>query len=129
MFVLARYLGFLHSEQFGKPSLVCNFIEIYRFMIDNFLIQYCKKLKTKDFVMKYETLSRHKVGKREFLNDYDSKGLMTELNNYFETMIEIPRIKVGKRETVETLISEEALLFAKYLRNERKDWNTRIATV
>ena len=28
---------------------------------------------------------------------------------------------------IETLISEEALLFAKYLRNERKDWNPRIA--
>jgi hypothetical protein len=79
--------------------------------------------------MKYEILSRHKVGKREFLNDYDSKGLMSELNNYFETMVEIPRIKVGKRQTFETLINEEALLFAKYLRNERQDWNPRIPKV
>ncbi|MGD0203230.1 MAG: CRISPR-associated endonuclease Cas1 [Candidatus Bathyarchaeia archaeon] len=25
---LEPYLGFLHSEQFGKPSLVCDFMEI-----------------------------------------------------------------------------------------------------
>ena len=123
---LEPYLGFLHSEQFGKPSLVCDFMEIYRFMIDDFLIQYCKRLKAKDFVMKYEVLLRHKVGKREFLNDFGSKGLMSELNNYFEMVIEIPRMKVGKRQTFETLISEEALLFAKYLRGEKKDWIPRI---
>ena len=122
---LEPYLGFLHSEQFGKPSLVCDFMEIYRFMIDNFLIQYYKGLKVKDFVMKYDLLSRHKVGKREYLNDLDTKNLMSGLNNYFESMVEIPRMKVGKRQTFETLISEEALLFAKYLRNERKDWLPR----
>jgi hypothetical protein len=30
-------------------------------------------------------------------------------------------MKVGKKQTVETLISEEALLFAKYLRAERRE--------
>ena len=74
-------------------------------------------------------LSRHKIGKREFLNDCDSKGLMDGLNKYFETIMEIPRMKVGKRQTFETLINEEALLLAKYLRNERKEWNPRIPTI
>jgi hypothetical protein len=32
-------------------------------------------------------------GKREFLNDYDSKGLMERLNRFFESNIEIPRIR------------------------------------
>jgi hypothetical protein len=31
-----------------------------------------------------------------------------------------------ERHTIETLINEEALLFAKYLRNEKKDWQPRI---
>ena|GEM_PF-268110 len=126
---LEPYLGFLHSEQFSKPSLTCDFMEIYRFTIDNFLIQYYKDLKAKDFVMKYDLLSKHKIGKREYLNDFDTKGLMSGLNSYFELMIEIPRMKVGKRQTFETLISEEALLFAKYLRNERRDWNPRIPQI
>jgi hypothetical protein len=30
-------------------------------------------------------------------------------------------MKVGERQTIETLINEEALLFAKYLRDEKKD--------
>ena len=39
--------------------------------------------------------------------------------------VEIPRIKVGKKQTIETLINEEALLLAKFLRNERIDWIPR----
>ena len=38
-------------------------------------------------------------------------------------------IKVGEWQTIDTLISEEALLFVKYLRNERKDWNPRIPSL
>jgi hypothetical protein len=41
-------------------------------------------------------------------------------------MVDIERIKVGKKQTIDTLISEEALLFAKYLRQERKEWIPRI---
>ena len=37
------------------------------------------------------------------------------------------RIRVGARQTIETLINEEALLLAKYLRDERKTWIPRIA--
>jgi hypothetical protein len=48
------------------------------------------------------------------------------LNEYFEGCVEIPRIKVGEKQTIETLISEEALLFAKYLRNEKKEWLPRV---
>jgi hypothetical protein len=43
--------------------------------------------------------------------------------------IEIPRIRVGKRQTLETLINEEALLLAKFLRNERDKWIPRIVTL
>jgi len=32
----------------------------------------------------------------------------------------------GEKQEIETLINEEALLFAKYLRNERKIWTPRI---
>ena len=51
---------------------------------------------------------------------------MAHANSYFETIIEIPRMKVGKRQTFETLINEEALLLAKYLRSEKRDWPPRI---
>jgi hypothetical protein len=36
------------------------------------------------------------------------------------------RIRIGKRQTIETLINEEALFLAKFLRDERKVWTPRI---
>jgi len=51
---------------------------------------------------------------------------MTKLEAQFESTVEVPRIRVGEKQSVETLINEEALLFSKYLRNERKTLTTRI---
>jgi len=39
----------------------------------------------------------------------------------------MPRTRIGDRQEIETLISEEALQFAKYLRDERETWIPRIA--
>jgi len=80
----------------------------------------------RDFTVKTERLSRNKRRKREFFNDADTDDLMKNLNQYFESTVEIPRIKIGKRQTIETLINEEALLFAKYLRDEKETWIPRI---
>lgn len=46
-----------HSEQFGKPSLVCDLMELYRYLIDDFVIEYCKSLKKKDFALESEDYS------------------------------------------------------------------------
>ena len=54
---LEPYLGFLHSESFGKPSLVCDLMELYRCLVDGFLIQFSKGLVKKDFTMKTEGFS------------------------------------------------------------------------
>ena len=35
-------------------------------------------------------------------------------------------LRIGKRQTLETLVNEEALLLAKFLRDERKTWTPRI---
>jgi CRISPR-associated protein Cas1 len=126
---LEPYLGFLHSLQFGKPSLVCDFQELYRYLIDDFLIYFCRKLNKKDFNVKAENASRVKKGKREYLNSIQTRDLMVRLNQYFEGKVEIPRIKHGNRQTLETLVNEEALLFAKFLRGERETWLPRIAVV
>ena len=123
---LEPFLGFLHSTQFSKPSLVCDFQEIYRHLIDDFLIQNCQNLRRKDLIVKIENVSRKRKGKREYLNDIETRHLMKDLNQYFEETVEIPRIRVGKKQTIETLINEEALLFAKFLRSERENWVPRI---
>jgi len=124
---LEPYLGFLHGIQFGKPSLVCDFIELYRYQVDNFLIDYARNLTPKDFVLKSEDYSKRRKGKRQYLNDQLTNDFIKKLNAYFEGTVDIPRIKVGKRQKLETLIDEEALLLAKYLRDERTNWVPRIA--
>jgi CRISPR-associated protein Cas1 len=120
------YLGFLHSEQFGKPCLVCDLMEMYRYLIDDFLIQYFKSLKKKDFSMKSEDFSRKRKGQREYLKKALAKDLLNKLNSFFESKVEIPRIKHGKRHEIEMLLNQEALLLAKCLRSERNEWTLRI---
>ncbi|MEM2117918.1 MAG: CRISPR-associated endonuclease Cas1 [Candidatus Bathyarchaeia archaeon] len=123
---LEPYLGFLHSLEAGKPSLVCDFQELYRYLIDDFVIRFCQKLNRKDFVMKPCVLSKKRIGKREFLNDSMTRKLNRELQEYFRFNVEVERIRHGKKQEIETLISEEALLFAQYLRNEKQNWIPRI---
>jgi CRISPR-associated protein Cas1 len=49
---LEPYLGFLHSVQYGKPSLVCDLQELYRYLVDDFVVQFCQGLRKKDFITK-----------------------------------------------------------------------------
>jgi len=124
---LEPHLGFLHGIQLGKPSLVCDFVELYRYLMDAFLLEYARKLRPNDFVIKTEDFSRRRKGKRQYLNKAMTNEFIKRLNVYFESKVEIPRIKIGRRQEIETLINEEALLLARYLRDEKKDWVPRIA--
>ena len=102
---------------------------MYRYLIDDFLVQYCRNLDSKDFIVKTEDLTRNKKGKRVYLNDAHTRDLIKRLNEFFESKVEIQRIRVGERQTIETLINGEALLLAKFLRNERESWLPRILSL
>ncbi len=123
---LEAFLGFLHATQTGKASLTCDFMELYRFLIDDFVVEFCRALKKSDFVLKQEVLSKGRIGKRQYLNDEKTRGFMKRLDAYFDKVFEIPRMRYGSKQTLETLINEEALLLAAFLRGEKKEWNPRI---
>jgi len=123
---LDSYLGFLHSLQTGKPSLVLDLMELYRYFIDDWFIKYCQKLHKKDFIMKNQLISRKKYGKRQFLNDNKTTQLLKDLYEYFETKIKLPRIRYGEKQTIESLIGEETLKLASFIRNNIKKWKPRI---
>jgi hypothetical protein len=72
---------------------------------------------------------RAQKGKHEYLNNAETRRMMNELKGFFESKVEIPLIRHGKKQRIETLINEEALLLAKYLRKENKTWTPRIALV
>jgi len=71
-------------------------------------------------------MTRNKKGKRVFLNNQLTQVMMKQLNEFFEFVIEVPRIQLGKHQTIETLIHEEALSIGQYMRNERQSWTPGI---
>jgi CRISPR-associated protein Cas1 len=75
---LEPYLGFLHSVQFGKPSLVCDMQELYRYLVDDYIIQFCQGLKEKDFITKTEDASKNRKGRREYLKDEFTNEIMKD---------------------------------------------------
>ena len=94
--------------------------------MDDFVIQYCQDLSKKEFIMKTETVARKRKCKREYLNETKTRDMMKQLYDYLESMVDIPRIKYGKRQSIEILINEECLLLAKYIRDEKKSWKPRV---
>ena len=104
-------------------------MELYRYLVDDFVLDFCWGLRAKDFVVKSEVANRNKRGKREYLSNNLTMVLMNSLEGLFSSKVDIARIKVGYKQSVETLICEVALLFAKYLRSESKVWIPRICVI
>ena len=125
---LEPYLGFLHTTKFGNASLVFDFMEVYRYLMDDFLISFCRKLDTEDFALKDDGIGG-KMGKRVFLNKERNKEFLHKLEDYFQGYVVIPRVNVGKKQRLETLISEEALLLARYIRSEKENWTPRVVNL
>ena len=98
-------------------------------MVDDFVIQFCQGIKERDFIVKSEAVSRKRKGKHEYLNNVETRRMMKELKKYFDSKLEVPLIRYGEKQRIETLINEEALLLAKFLRDENKTWIPRIAMV
>lgn len=115
--------------QYRKPSSVCDFQESNRYLVEDFAIQFCRNLQKRDFVMKTEDFSARRKGKREYLNDSLTRNLIKSLNEYFQIKVEIPRIRVGKRQEIETLVNEETLSLGMYLRDEKRSWTPRVVSV
>lgn len=68
-----------------------------------------------------------KKGKREYLNDKLTGEFTFKLNEYFGAKVNVSRVNIkSKYQELESLINEEAMLLAKYVRNEKKEWIPRI---
>jgi len=93
------------------------------------VIEQCRTVDSKDFVLKEEDCSANRKGKRQYLNEAKNRDLLNRLNKYFEKRVAIPRMRRGEHQEIETLISEEALLLAEYLRDEKSTWIPRIVAL
>lgn len=121
---LEPYLGFMHSIQPQKPSFVCDFMEIYRYLVDCFVIEYCNRNKDLLFVLKYQ-----ERGHRLFIGKAETKKFMDALHEFLHQHVNVARFRHGLRQQIETLFSEEAFLFAQYIRNEKSTWQPRIVNL
>ena len=52
--------------------------------------------------------------------------MMKELDAFFQLRVEIPAMRHGNSKAIETLISEEAQILAKFIRADKKGWIPRI---
>jgi len=57
---------------------------------------------------------------RLYLNQEQNIKFKKCIHDYFKSIVEIPRMKVGSKQEFETLMNEEALLFTKYWEAKRK---------
>ena len=64
-------------------------------------------------------------GKRAFLNKERNKEFLDRLEYYFQTRVNVPRVKIGNKQELETVINEEAMLLASYIRGKRI-WEPRV---
>jgi CRISPR/Cas system-associated endonuclease Cas1 len=126
---LEPYLGFLHGIQKGEPSLVCDFQDLYRYLIDDFVIEYSRTVRASDFILKEDDCSTNRKGKRQYLSEAKNRDLLNRLNEFFERKVAVPRMRRGTHQEIETLIAEEAFLCSRYLRNEEKIWIPRTAVL
>jgi hypothetical protein len=72
-----------------------DFQELNRYLIDDYLIERCHTLRKKDFVL-VTNFMMPKNGQKIHLCKYEVDSLAEGLNDLFERMVDIARIKQGK---------------------------------
>jgi len=88
-----------------------------------------RKASQEGFYSYHDFMMHLKIGKRIHLCEFEAGSLAEDLNLLFERKVQIPRIRHGNNQTIDTLINEEAYLFAKFLRHERETWVPRIVSL
>ena len=122
---LDPYLGYLHSIEHSKPSLVCDLQEPYRAWIDGFLVEYCRTLSEKDLQMKFDGRKP-----RIFLRHPASSRLIAKLNRYLNSKVKKQRThKYGSRSRMKTIIQEDTERLAGYIRGELPTWEPTVMSM
>jgi CRISPR-associated endonuclease Cas1 len=125
---LESHLGFLHSVQWSMPSLILDLQDVFRYVCDDFTIGFSRKIGAKDFALIADDYVGKKC-KREFLKPSKRREFLDSFDRYFDSSVNIPRVRRGKKQQLNTLLNEEVMLLAEFLRNEKSSWHPRIVTL
>jgi len=119
---LDPYLGYLHSIEHSKPSLVCDVQEPYRAWIDGFLVEYCRTVSEKDLQVRFDGPKP-----RIFLKHPASSRLIAKLNEYLNSKVKKQRThKYGSRSRLKTIIQEDTERLAGYIRGKLPTWEPTV---
>ncbi len=119
---LDPYLGYLHSIEHSKPSLVCDVQEPYRAWIDGFLVEYCQTLREIDLQMRFDGRKP-----RIFLRHSASSRLIAKLSRYLNSKVMKQRThKYGSRSRRKTIIQEDTERLAGYIRGDLPTWEPTV---
>jgi CRISPR-associated protein Cas1 len=106
---LDPYLGYLHSIQYSKPSMVCDLQEPFRVIIEEFLL---------DFQHQLDMSSFQKHGKRNFLKENEKFNMIKNLNEKLNERIPYNRRNNTKRTKTRTAIKDITIKLAQYIRGK-----------
>jgi CRISPR-associated endonuclease Cas1 len=106
---LDPYLGYLHSIQFSKPSMVCDLQEPFRAVIEEFLLEYHTRLDKSCFI---------KHGNRVFLKQNEKFDMINKVLKKLEEKIPYNRRNYSKTTKIKIVIREETIKVAQYIRGE-----------
>ena len=94
--------------------------EIFRTLIEDFLVTYHQNLEPESFEQK---------GKRTFLKPKQKLKLILQINHLFKKKIPYVRRNYSKLTTIRTVINEEPIKLAQFLRGDRANYKpTRSVT-
>ena len=113
---LDPFLGFLHSPQRYKPSLVYDMMEPFRALIEDFVLSYHTRL-GRDSFEKHGT--QHGYPSRVFLRKEEEIETIEAINNLLDRKVPYVRRKWTKATKIRTVIREEPMKLVQYLRGNK----------
>jgi CRISPR-associated protein Cas1 len=114
---LDPYLGFLHSYFRFKQSLVYDLIEPFRVVAEKFVLTYHTSLSKNSF---------EKVGKRVFLTKEEEVRFITAMNKTLKKRAPYQRYGKPVKARIKTIIKEEPIKLAQYIRNKHQKYQPHI---
>jgi hypothetical protein len=97
--------------------MVCDIQEIFRVLIENYLLGHQQNLEPESF--------EHK-GKRYFLKPEKKLELILGVRRLFKKKVPYNRRNITGKTMIKTIIKEETIEQAKYIREEKEKWAPRI---
>ncbi len=108
---LDPYLGFIHTDRYGKPSLTLDLIEIFRPIVD-------KKIVTMHVQHKLNDEMLDKIGESVTLTKIGKNEILQEVLATFEDTHEF----LGKRLTLKSIMIEQCREISRYLTGQHEDF-------